>query len=59
MKLNIKKWEVYKKMVITDFNQMSLDELKAINKVLCMEYVINDGRIIKTIDGRRNKNEQN
>lgn len=46
-------------MVITDFNQMSLDELKAINKVLCMEYVINDGRIIKTIDGRRINNEQN
>ena len=29
------------------------------NKVLCMEYVINDGRIIKTIDGRRINNEQN
>ena len=46
-------------MVITDFNQMSLDELKAINKVLYMEYVINDGRIIKTVDGRRINNEQN
>ena len=46
-------------MIITDFNEMSIEELKAINKVLCMEYVINDGKIIKTIDGRRIKNEQN
>ena len=46
-------------MVITDFNQMSLDELKAINKVLCMEFEINDGKVIKAIDGRRINNEQN
>ena len=46
-------------MIITDFNEMSIEELKAINKVLYMEYVINDGKIIKTVDGRRNKNEQN
>lgn len=46
-------------MIITDFNQMSLDELKAINNALCIEYVINDGKIIKTIDGRIVDNEQN
>lgn len=46
-------------MIITDFNEMSLDELKAINNALCIEYVINDGRIIKTIDGRTVDNEQN
>ena len=45
-------------MIITDFNEMSLDELKAINNALCMEYVINDGKIIKAINGG-NKNEQN
>ena len=45
-------------MIITDFNEMSIEELKAINKVLCMEYVKKKKKIIKAINGG-NKNEQN
>ena len=43
-------------MIITDFNEMSIQELNAINATLNMEFEINDGRIIKAINGG-NKNE--
>lgn len=43
-------------MIITDFNEMSIQELNAINAALNMEFEINDGRIIKAINGG-NKNE--
>lgn len=34
-------------MVIVDYNEMSVEELEAINKCLGIEFEINDGRIIK------------
>lgn len=35
-----------KRMIVTDFNQMTIDELITINNYLGFEFLINDGRII-------------
>lgn len=34
-------------MIITDYNEMSINELEVINKVLHKEYVIENGKITK------------
>lgn len=41
-------------MIITDYNQMSIKELEAINKFLKKEYVIEDGKITEV----KNANEE-
>lgn len=38
-------------MVITDFNEMSLQELTVINENLGLEYVIEDGKITEVVNG--------
>lgn len=38
-------------MIITDYNEMTIDELYAINLALKTEFEINDGKIIKAING--------
>ena len=42
-------------MIITDFNEMTLEDLCIINSALEMEFEINDGRIVKAVDGRERK----
>lgn len=32
-------------MIITDFNEMSIEELSAINRVLQKEYIVENGKI--------------
>ena len=46
-------------MRITDFNEMGIDVLIALHNGINMEFEINDGKIIKATEGRKNKNEQN
>ena len=38
-------------MIITDFNEMSICEIEAINKGLGIEFLINDGKIVGTVEG--------
>ena len=45
-------------MIITDFNEMGIDVVMALHEGINMEFEINDGKIIKAINGG-NKNEQN
>ena len=45
-------------MIITNFNEMSLEDLYVINSALGMEFEINDGIIIRAVNGGV-KNEQN
>lgn len=45
-------------MIITDFNKMTVEELKVISICLNFNYEINDGKITKAINGGM-KDEQN
>ena len=38
-------------MIITDFNEMGIDVLIALHNGINMEFEINDGKIIKAING--------
>ena len=38
-------------MIITDFNEMGIDVLIALHEGINMEFEINDGKIIKAING--------
>ena len=44
-------------MIITDFNQMYINDLRSFNLHLGMEFEINDGRIVKVINGGKKKDE--
>lgn len=43
-------------MIITDFNEMSLDDLYVINSALGMEFEINDGKIVGAVNGNKEEN---
>lgn len=43
-------------MIITDYNEMSIDELKAISKILRKEYIIEGGRITEVVNANERKN---
>ena len=43
-------------MIITDFNEMGIDVLMTLYEGIDMEFEINDGRIVKVINGG-NENE--
>lgn len=43
-------------MIITDFNQMYINDLQSFNLHLGMEFEINDGKIVKVINGKGDKN---
>lgn len=36
-------------MIITDFNEMTINELETINQFFGFEFEINDGKIVKKI----------
>lgn len=42
-------------MIITDFNEMSLEELDIINKTCGKEYTVEDGRITAVEGGNNGK----
>lgn len=44
-------------MIITDFNKMTITELKAANRVLKKEFVIEDGRITKVLNKSHEKED--
>lgn len=44
-------------MIIADYNKMTIEELKTINKFCCKEYIIEGGMITGTIR-KENKHEQ-
>lgn len=43
-------------MIITDFNQMYINDLRYFNLYLGMEFEINDGKIVKVINSKGDKN---
>ena len=43
-------------MIITDFNEMGIDVLMTLYEGINMQFEINDGRIVKVINGG-NENE--
>lgn len=46
-------------MIITDYNKMTIKELKVINRVLGKEFVINNGRIDCVLNKKRTKEKCN
>lgn len=42
-------------MIITDFNEMGIDVLMTLNEGINMEFEINDGKIVKVINGKGDK----